>query len=235
MRVHPLDAVVDRPPSEAAVSTSAAWLALMIALMVGGDIENPESFAVAAVGGAVLVFAGFAAASRCRVLPRFVSGQRVRLAVLSLAAGLVLGAANLMANWLIAESDPTIRVLLAERMTTLKPVVGIVAAPIVEEVGVRLFLMSAVAWIVWRVTKRAGLAFALALVGSSLFFAALHLDRPLPADSALANYYRAALLVKYTLAGLPLGWMFWRWGLPYAIVCHIAANAAHLALQQRFF
>jgi membrane protease YdiL (CAAX protease family) len=223
MRVHPLDAVVDRPPNEAAVATSAAWLALMTGLMVGGDIENPASFAVAAVGGAVLVFAGFAAASRCRVLPRFVGGQRVRLAVLALAVGLVLGAANLLANRLIAESDPTIRVLLAERMTTLKPVVGIVAAPIVEEVGVRLFLMSAVAWIVWRVTKRAGLAFALALVGSSLFFAALHLDRPLPADPALANYYRAALLVKYTLAGLPLGWMFWRWGLPYAIVCHIGS------------
>jgi membrane protease YdiL (CAAX protease family) len=95
--------------------------------------------------------------------------------------------------------------------------------------------MSAVAWIGWRVTKRVGLAFALALLGSSLFFAALHLDRPLPADPALANYYRAALLVKYTLAGLPLGWIFWRWGLPYAIVCHIAANAVHLALQQRFF
>jgi hypothetical protein len=57
-----------------AVSTSAAWLALMTGLMVGGDIENPASFAVAAVGGAVLVFAGFAAASRCRVLPRFVGG-----------------------------------------------------------------------------------------------------------------------------------------------------------------
>jgi membrane protease YdiL (CAAX protease family) len=147
----------------------------------------------------------------------------------------VLGAANLLANWLIAESDPTVRVLLAERMTMLKPVVGMVAAPIVEEVSLRLFLMSAVAWIGWRVTKRVGLAFALALLGSSLFFAALHLDRPLPADPALANYYRAALLVKYTLAGLPLGWIFWRWGLPYAIVCHIAANAVHLALQQRFF
>jgi len=218
-----------------AVSTSAAWLALMTGLMVGGDIENPASFAVAAVGGAVLVFAGFAAASRCRVLPRFVGGQRVRLAFLALAVGLVLGAANLLANWLIAESDPTVRVLLAERMTTLKPVVGMVAAPIVEEVSLRLFLMSAVAWIVWRVTKRVRLAFALALLGSSLVFAALHLDRPLPADPALANYYRAALLVKYTLAGLPLGWIFWRWGLPYAIVCHIAANAVHLALQQRFF
>jgi hypothetical protein len=60
-------------------------------------------------------------------------------------------------------------------------------------------------------------------------------DRPMPADSLLANYYRAALLAKYTLAGLPLGWIFWRWGLPYSILCHVAANAAHLVLQHGIF
>jgi membrane protease YdiL (CAAX protease family) len=80
-----------------------------------------------------------------------------------------------------------------------------------------------------------GLAFAIGLVGSSLVFALLHLGRPTPADPALANYYRAALLAKYTLAGLPLGWIFWRWGLPYAILCHVAANAAHLAAQKGVF
>ncbi len=68
-----------------------------------------------------------------------------------------------------------------------------------------------------------------------MVFAALHLDRPMPADSLLANYYRAALLAKYTLAGLPLGWIFWRWGLPYSILCHVAANAAHLMLQHGIF
>ncbi len=68
-----------------------------------------------------------------------------------------------------------------------------------------------------------------------MFFAALHLGQPFPDAPALANDYRAALLAKYTLAGLPLGWIFWRWGLPYSILCHAAANAAHLALQDRVF
>jgi membrane protease YdiL (CAAX protease family) len=95
--------------------------------------------------------------------------------------------------------------------------------------------MSAIAWLVMRLTKRTTLAFAIALVGSALFFALLHLARPLPDDPALANSYRAALVTKYTLAGLPLGWIFWRWGLPYAILCHVAANAAHLALQENLF
>jgi membrane protease YdiL (CAAX protease family) len=79
------------------------------------------------------------------------------------------------------------------------------------------------------------MAFAIALVGSSLFFALLHLDRPMPDDPTLANYYRAALLTKYTMAGVPLGWIFWRWGLPYAMICHAAVNATHLALQARVF
>jgi len=55
------------------------------------------------------------------------------------------------------------------------------------------------------------------------------------ADRMLAVYYRAALLVKYTMAGVALGWTFWRWGLPYSILCHAAVNAVHLALEDRFF
>ncbi len=161
--------------------------------------------------------------------------SRARLALLSLAAGTGLGVANLAANKAIAAMDPGLRALMVERMATLAPLEGLIASPLIEEIAVRLFLMSAIAWIVFRVTKRATLAFAIALVGSALFFALLHLDRPVPDKPALANYYRAALVTKYTLAGLPLGWIFWRWGLPYAILCHIAAYAAHLALQDNLF
>jgi len=64
------------------------------------------------------VILGFAAASRCRGLPRHVNGQRARLAFLSLALGAVLGLANLGANCLIAEADPALRALLANRMAS---------------------------------------------------------------------------------------------------------------------
>jgi hypothetical protein len=207
----------------------------MAGLLVGGEVEDPASFAFAGACGAALVFLGFAAASRCRTLPRSATVHRGRPALLSLALGTALGLANLAANWVIAEANPTLRALLVERIATLEPLDGLVAAPIVEEVAVRLFHMSTMAWVVFRLTKRAGLAFAIALVGSAFFFALLHLGRPLPEDPMLANYYRAALITKYTLAGVPLGWIFWRWGLPYAILCHVAANATHLALQEGLF
>jgi membrane protease YdiL (CAAX protease family) len=220
---------------ERAVAPAAAWLAFMSGLIVGGDVVDLASFAFGAVSGAVFVLLGFAAARRTRTLLHDTSPNRVRLAALSLAAGLALGLANLGANWLIANAHPALRELLVQRLTTLEPRVGVVAAPLTEEVTLRLFLMSAIAWVVARVTKNPSAVFAAALLGSSLVFALLHLGRPFPGDPALARYYRAALLTKYTLAGLPMGWLYWRWGLPYAIACHAAVNATHLVLQRFVF
>lgn len=235
LRRHPLDAITDRSRGEAALAVAAAWAAFMAGLVAGGEVVDLASLLVAGASGAALVWLGFAAASACRPLPARADAQRPRLALLSLAAGVGLGAANLAANGAIAAAHPTLRALLAERMAVLPPLNALLAAPLVEEVVVRLFLLSALAWVVFRFTRRAGLAFALALGGSAFVFALLHLDRPMPADPVLASSYRLALLAKYTLAALPMGWIFWRWGLPYAMLCHAAANATHLVLQNLLF
>jgi membrane protease YdiL (CAAX protease family) len=217
------------------IAVTAAWLAFMTGVYLRGDVQDAASFAVAAAIGAGLVAAGFAAARRCRTLARGAPVDRIRLAALSVAIGAGLGFANLAANLGIAAADPRLRTLLEARFVSIGWVDAVVAAPLVEEVAVRLFLMSAMAWFVSRFTKRAGLGFAFALIGSALVFALLHLARPLPIDSTLANFYRAALLAKYTMAGIPLGWLFWRWGLPYAMVAHAMGNAVHLVLENRLF
>jgi hypothetical protein len=199
----------------------------------GGGIQDAGSFAGAAVAGAVVVLVGFAAGSRARTLAA--GSDRGRVALLTLAAGTSLGLFNLAANWAIAHVDPMLRALLVERFARITALDALVAAPLLEEVTVRLFLMSAIAWVVFRLTGRATLAFAVALIASALFFASLHLFRPLPLDPALANYYRVALMAKYTLAGIVLGWVFWRWGLPYAIACHVLVNATHILLERFVF
>jgi membrane protease YdiL (CAAX protease family) len=218
-----------------ALAPAAAWLAFMIGLVVGGEVQDLGSLAIGAVSGAVLVLLGFAAASRTRTLPGDAGSRRARFTLLALAAGIGLGLANLAANWLIASAHPSIRDLLVRRFTTMEPWVAMVSAPLTEEMSVRLFLMSAIAWIVSRVIKNPSAVFAAALLGSSLVFALLHLGRAFPGDPALANFYRAAIVTKYTMAGLPMGWLFWRRGLPYAIVCHAAVNATHLLLQGLIF
>jgi hypothetical protein len=35
------------------------------------------------------------------------------------------------------------------------------------------------------------------------------------------------------MTALRLGWVSWRWGPPYAILCHSAANGAHMELPSR--
>jgi hypothetical protein len=213
----------------------AAWLAFMTGLVAGGDVDDVASGAVGAVIGAALVAIGFAAASRTRVLSDAAGSNRARLVALSLAFGVALGVANLGANWLIASAHPALRELLVRRFATLPPLLGVVSAPLTEEVSIRLFLMSAVAWIVSRVTGNRSAISTIALVASSVVFAALHLGRPFPGDPSVANFYRASLMTKYTLAGLPMGWLFWRWGLPYAILCHAMVNATHILLERFVF
>jgi hypothetical protein len=146
-----------------------------------------------------------------------------------------LGLFNLGANWAIAQIHPTLRALLVQRFSDIGVIDSVLAAPLLEEVTVRLFVMSAIAWVVFRSCKRATLAFGLALLMSAVFFAALHLFRPLPLDPALVTYYRIALMAKYTVAGAVLGWVFWRWGLPYAILTHALVNATHTMLEQLVF
>jgi Type II CAAX prenyl endopeptidase Rce1-like len=234
-KLHPLDLIVDRSRKEAAIAVGATWAAFLAALFIGGEVSDPASFVIGGCEGAVLVFIGFAAASRCRPLHPRPNAQRARLALLSLALGAGLGVANLGANRALASADPALHELLAERMATLEPLMGLFAAPVVEEVALRLFVMSVVAWVLSRFTQRPSLVFWIALGVSAVGFALLHLDRPFPADPTLANLYGAALVLKYSLAGLLPGWIFWRWGLPYAIVCHVAANATHLLLQPMVF
>jgi membrane protease YdiL (CAAX protease family) len=204
----------------------------MAGLVVGDDVEGAISIGVGGVIGAALVVVGFAAASRCRVLAQYPNTRGLRLGGLSLAVGAGVGLVNLAANRGIAEADPALRRLLVERMARLdpRPWEAMFAGPITEEVVFRLFVMSVIAWVACLVTKSANVVFVVALIGSAAIFAAPHLERPLPDDPMLANFYRAALMTKYTLLGVPLGWVFWRWGLPYAILCHSAANATHMAL-----
>ena len=218
-----------------ALSAAAAWLAFMTGLIIGREADDLASFVIGAVIGAAFVMLGFAAASRTRMLPGDISSRRAHYAALAVTAGLGLGLANLAANWGIGNAHPTIRELLVQRFATLNPVVAVVAAPLMEEVAVRLFLMSAIAWVVSCFTKNSSAVFVIALCASSLVFALLHLGRPFPGDAELANYYRIALVTKYTLAGLPLGFVFWRLGLPYAIVCHAVGNATHLVVQRFVF
>jgi membrane protease YdiL (CAAX protease family) len=207
----------------------------MIGLAADGTVDSPASFGVAGTVGAVIVAVGFAAASRCRLLPQRSYKHRVTLVFVSIAVGGAVGLVNLAANWAITEADPALRALMVDRIKAKEPWEVLVTGPMMEEVVFRLFVMSVMGWLVYRNAQRGKHAFAIVLIGSAVIFAVPHLERTVPDASLLASYYLATLMVKYTVLGVPLGWVFWRWGLPYAIISHSCANATHMALQWRVF
>jgi len=106
---------------------------------------------------------------------------------------------------------------------------------VVEEIVFRLFFLSAVALVVARFVEDPRVVFWTALGLSAFVFGLMHVVRPMPESSTLAWLYGSGVALKSGLASLLLGWIFWRWGLAYAIVAHFAANAAHGLLEPLVF
>lgn len=119
---------------------------------------------------------------------------------------------------------------------TLPAVVRLLYGGITEEVLVRWGLMSAMAWVLWRVVQRdrskpSVWIFWAAIAGSALLFGAGHL----PAAFAMAGAPSAGLVVYIVGAnaafGIVAGYLFWRHGLEAAMIAHLLAHAVLMALR----
>ena len=80
--------------------------------------------------------------------------------------------------------------------------------------------------------KRTPTAEWTAIAVSALLFGLVHL----PAWAAATTISAAlvgAVLVLNAVGGLALGWIFCRWGLPYAILCHFAGDVVIQSLGPR--
>lgn len=75
--------------------------------------------------------------------------------------------------------------------------------------------MTSVAFVVATRFARPDLAYRAALISTAAVFAILHL----PSISIVG----LVIICFNMLAGLLYGWMFWHWGLIYAILAHFAA------------
>ena len=219
------------------MTVGATWVLFLVALpFLEGQGFELETLVGAGLIGLPLVFVGFLTASRCRSIPERDNARRAKLAIVALLAGTGVGAANLGANVALAAADGAIRALLQEHFAEPLTWPRVASVAVVEEIAFRLFLMSVVAWIAARFLKKDRTVFLTALIVSAFLFAVPHLlGRPLPTDAALAALYAVGVVVKSGVAGLVLGWVFWRWGLPYAMVCHFAANGLHKVFEPMLF
>jgi hypothetical protein len=153
---------------------------------------------------------------------------------LTLAAGTGLGLFNLAANGVIAQVHPTLRALLVERFARITAFDALVASPLLEEVTVRLFLMSVIAWVVFRVTPRdAGIRGRAHRLRALLRIAASVSSAAARAGAGELLSGRAHGQVHAGRRRARLGVL--ALGLPCAIACHVVVNATHILLERFVF
>lgn len=207
------------------------WVVLWCAALVAAALAMPEPPRAGALALAAAVFAIFiaagAAAREAMGLQTARDRLPLRLAV-SAMSGALMGGVLLLALAALASFEPLLRTRYAARAADpmWRPWVLALESSIIEEIVFRLFIMTILAWLVVKAGRSRvslPLAFGIALLVSSLVFGAAHV----PAWASVAKpsiALVAAVLALNGLGGLLLGWVYWRWGILSAIVCHFAGD-----------
>lgn len=97
---------------------------------------------------------------------------------------------------------------------------------IVEELQVRLGLMTLLVWVLYRLCgkKTSTWMFVSAILVTSLLFGALHLPATIQALGELTPLLVARGLVLNALGGILFGWLYWKKGLEYAMIAHMTGD-----------
>lgn len=113
--------------------------------------------------------------------------------------------------------------------TDLTPVARFMYGGVTEEILVRFGLMTLFVWLLSKISRSlSGAVYWIAIIGAALLFGAGHL----PAMRLMVAQ-PSAMLVSYimlanTLAGIVFGWVYWRYGLVFAMIAHAMAHVVLL-------
>jgi hypothetical protein len=210
---------------------AAATAAAVFLLLYFPDRDDGSGATLAGLA----VFPGVALAlaplAKYRPLPKRSPREHGQLMLQALVLGLGLGIANLLVNYSLAISRTAVYDQMVSRWARFSAWSVVVSGPIIEEICFRLILLVALAWLAARFTNSLGTITFVALGASSLSFGVAHIFYGGVEDPL----YVVGMALKSGAAGLLLGWIFWRRGLPSSIGCHCAANGTHLLLMPALF
>lgn len=153
---------------------------------------------------------------------RFAAPALVRTLLISIAGGMVFS----LDYWTFGAWIPGIREAVMTGVTLDALIASILYGGVIEEVMLRLFMMSLIAWIVWKMFFRKyesapTSVIITANVIAALLFAAGHL----PATVMTFGSLTAPILLRCFLLnggfGLLFGWLYRRDGIQYAMVSHM--------------
>ena len=194
---------------------------------------HPGEFVVALVAGLLVAGVARFIDSRAEGLRGASTKSRTQLILFSIAAGVAMGQLILAQMVVLAKFDPGSqqRYMRFISEPLLHPLHRTFSAAVIEEVLFRYVGMTAVALVVARRLGKPHLAYRVALISSVAIFGLGHL----PALSIVG----LVIVLFNMLAGFLYGWMFWHWGLMYAILAHFAAGSVRgmiiLAFGSRLF
>lgn len=113
---------------------------------------------------------------------------------------------------------------------------GVLYGGVVEEILLRLFLMSFIVWLLMKVFKidkdniPSGI-YWIAIIVTSLIFAAAHLPTTAMVYGELTNSLLLRAFLLNGIAGLVFGYLYWKKGFEYAVISHAFA---HISMQLIF-
>jgi hypothetical protein len=99
---------------------------------------------------------------------------------------------------------------------------------ITEELLLRLFFMTLIAWLLWKTfgqkrSQPAAWITGLAIISAAILFGVGHLPAAARVWS-LTPIVIARTITLNALLGIPFGFLYWRWGLEYAMLSHFCAD-----------
>lgn len=219
---------------------TAVTVAAQLASLAAGEGQHPASVFLTSAASIVLVtlplaglglWLGQPIGLGAPLLTRLLLGQRGsgrqlrQDTKLAIPLGLGVGAFLLIFRIVTAPLMPPELPALGHR-GTLGGLAVSVGAAVGEEVWLRLGVMTVLAWLFLRVSRRSGLDPLIAwpaIVLAALLFGLMHLPQ-LAAAGAVTPISISGTIVGNTVVGTVCGWLYWRRSLIAAILAHFSVD-----------
>lgn len=136
-----------------------------------------------------------------------------------------LGAAVIVSFYAFAPTS----ILALQGESPMPLIVRVLYGGITEEVLVRWGLMTAIAWVIWRVLQRdtgklSGAVMWPAILISAVLFGISHLPAFTQVMPDLSVSLAAYVILGNAAFGVIAGYLFWRYGLEAAVIAHVLAH-----------
>lgn len=172
---------------------------------------------------AVCGFFGYILSEKCGLMKsiRFEVSFVIRTLVLSLIGGVLFS----LDYWTFGAWIPGIQEATAAGVTLYGVIASVLYGGIIEEVMLRLFMMSLISWIIWKIFfHKCETAPTKVIIAANVIAALLFAAGHLPATFILFGELTPVILIRCFLLnggfGLLFGWLYRKYGIQYAMMSH---------------